>query len=360
MIIFVWLLLLAAAATGEAAPSISSVGSFTHGGSTTISGTDFGTKSTAAPWVWDDFDDGTDGQVLGTSPKGFWTLYFVDGSSGIPSYSTIGRRNGGLLVQKECTGEQFASYGRAGLGGTEMYYTHWFKWERILGADDRAVVKLIRLNTQGGFYSPTPSIFVSLQPDVSSGGWLYGEPQNGSGGIGQLTFSPPGISHNAWHRIEFYWRLSTPGVADGEARFYLDGVQYGAWNNVVTRASGSASAEVDNFLLPFMHSLAETRVYKYSADDVYVDRTRARVEVCAGSTWANRGLCEIQIPTAWSATAVTVTGNVGGMASFAGKYLYVIDSSGEVNATGYAISADSTPSPRFAPTLNLRIAQVEP
>lgn len=323
--------------TGYAAPSITSIsGPFIHGGPTTIVGTQFGAKSIAAPWVWDNFNDGIDGQVLGTSPKGFWQPYSTAGS-GFPTYSTIGSRNGSLIGRKVCTNEQFFSYGRTGLGGTEMYYSIWFKWQSISGGT-RSVMKLVRLNTQGGFYSTTPSTWVTMQPSVTNGGWVYSEPQSGAGGLGQ--FDVIALSHNVWHRIEVYWRLSTPGVPDGEYRYYLDGVEAeaGIWSNVVTRAAGSASAQVDNFLLPFMHSEAGTNVLAYHADDVYVDRTRARVEVCLGSKWASRGLCEVQIPTRWTADSIEVTGNRGGFSSFANTFLYVVDSSGNANATGFPLA----------------------
>lgn len=45
-----------------AAPSVSSTsGTFSHGNSVTISGSSFGSKSTAAPVKYDDFDGGVAG-----------------------------------------------------------------------------------------------------------------------------------------------------------------------------------------------------------------------------------------------------------------------------------------------------------
>ena len=38
-------------------------------------GSGFGTKSQAAPWVWDDFENGTEGAQLNTSPTVNWSGY---------------------------------------------------------------------------------------------------------------------------------------------------------------------------------------------------------------------------------------------------------------------------------------------
>ncbi len=79
-------------------------------------------------------------------------------------------------------------------------------------------------------------------------------------------------------------------------------------------------------------------------DDIYIDNTRARVEVCNSSTWAARTHCEIQIPSAWSGTSITTTLNQGSFSGLSGAYLYVVDSSGAVNANGYLLSSgDTTP-----------------
>lgn len=59
-----------------------------------------------------------------------------------------------------------------------------------------------------------------------------------------------------------------------------------------------------------------------------------RVYICPGSTWANRGMCEVQIVSAsdsWSNNAITFTLVQGAMSSFSGKYIYVMREEGEYN-----------------------------
>ena len=88
-----------------------------------------------------------------------------------------------------------------------------------------------------------------------------------------------------------------------------------------------------------------TSTYYWAYDDVYVDATQARVEICNTATWATRTHCEIQIPVTWSSSSIGIKVNPGSFVSLANQYLYVVDSSGSVS-TAYQISGDTT-----APTI---------
>ena len=72
-------------------------------------------------------------------------------------------------------------------------------------------------------------------------------------------------------------------------------------------------------------------------DDAYIDNTWARVEICSGATWLNKGGCEIQSPTAWSDTSVTVTVNQGAFNSGGTAYIYVVNDNGNVSP-GYSVT----------------------
>jgi hypothetical protein len=89
----------------------------------------------------------------------------------------------------------------------------------------------------------------------------------------------------------------------------------------------------------------------YHFDDFFVDYTFARAELCAGSTWVSRGVCEMQIPTAWSVSSLTLSANLGQLTSGT-AYLYVVDSTGAVNATGFPVTVGGTPdtTPPSAPS----------
>jgi hypothetical protein len=76
-------------------------------------------------------------------------------------------------------------------------------------------------------------------------------------------------------------------------------------------------------------------------DSLYIDNSFARVEMCDNATWANRAHCEIQPPTVWASGSITATFNQGSFISGSTAYLYVIDSAGNVNTTGYPLTIAS-------------------
>jgi hypothetical protein len=91
-------------------------------------------------------------------------------------------------------------------------------------------------------------------------------------------------------------------------------------------------------------------------DDIYVQDTRARVEIGNASTWSACTQREIQKPTSWSNGTISFTLNQGTFRSGQQVYLYVVDASGQVNAAGYPMVIGSgqvatapTPTPEPAP-----------
>jgi hypothetical protein len=81
-------------------------------------------------------------------------------------------------------------------------------------------------------------------------------------------------------------------------------------------------------------------------DDIYFSQTYSRVEVCAGSTWSNKGVCEVQIPTAWATGEVSFVVNQGAFADDATAYLYVVDEDGDANTNGLEITIGGTGTPQ--------------
>lgn len=87
-------------------------------------------------------------------------------------------------------------------------------------------------------------------------------------------------------------------------------------------------------------------VGQYDFDDMYISYTRAHVLLCSGSTWANRGTCEIQPPTSWSDSSISFALNQGAFTTAETAYLYVVTSRGEteredVNLAGRSITIGS-------------------
>ena len=78
-------------------------------------------------------------------------------------------------------------------------------------------------------------------------------------------------------------------------------------------------------------------MHDFYISDAYLDNYLNRIEVCAGSTWANKGLCEIQPVTSWGSNSVSFTANQGAQATGT-YYAYVVKETGEFNANGLAVT----------------------
>lgn len=81
-------------------------------------------------------------------------------------------------------------------------------------------------------------------------------------------------------------------------------------------------------------------------DDIYVDNTLARVEICPGPQWNGRGRCEIQLPVEWASEQITVQLNQGALPSGSDSYLFVIADSGAVSnamVVRFVESGDTVP-----------------
>ncbi|GAH76879.1 unnamed protein product, partial [marine sediment metagenome] len=75
-------------------------------------------------------------------------------------------------------------------------------------------------------------------------------------------------------------------------------------------------------------------------DEIYIDTTQSRVEIGNAATWSGCSHREVQIPSSWSSSSVSIDVNTGSFSNGT-AYLYVVDSSGAVNSSGYQITIGS-------------------
>ncbi|CAB4211842.1 Chitobiase/beta-hexosaminidase C-terminal domain containing protein [uncultured Caudovirales phage] len=369
VIILLIAIFLFAPAAGYSAPSISGVsGTVSHGSTVTLSGSAFGTKTVAAPFKWDNFESGASGARLTTTG---YSEYDGTGNGNYPTYSTA--RSYGVNDTKSVTHtlnatvEDFRDAGLTGMNTTEMYYTTRFYWETLSGSySTNPVIKLWRINGtnplgQACFYDSTncrPHAYSSLRTDVTD--WSG----QAVGYSSDLTTLPDGremafshsenasvdTSRGRWHRQEVYFKLSEPaGSSNGVFKTWLDGnLQYNFTG--ITRYADLAGRNLDSFLLPAMVSEVGDTTYRFFVDDLYVDKTASRVELCAGSTWATKGNCEVQPASAWSDTSAIIALNQGAFAGASTAYVYVVDSTNTANADGFSVTLGGTASDTTAPT----------
>lgn len=315
-------LLLLVAGRALAAPVVSGItGTVATGSSIQISGTLFGTKATAAPLVWDNFESGTDGSDLAG-----WSL-----SSGYhPVYSTTQHWGDGKSARLTLTQDSNVNEARKNItGSTEIYASYNF----YLVANGGRHTKMLRI-TKGQDVHGTPRMGYTAGPSYAYVFTGAGEGLEDS--LNNLPNDGPedpawphyGASESTWHRDEYWLRLSAPDVADGFAVAWRDGTRKTPNTPIVTHKAADDGSVIDWIFLPYFAQDASRTLY---VDNVYIDNTRARVEICDQSTYPTGSLaahCEIQVTSAWSATSITVTVNRGSFASPSNAWLYVIDSNG--------------------------------
>lgn len=352
MICFLFMAILLFAQNVMAQPSISSTsGGWSHGASVTISGTGFGTKTTAAPLLYDDFEGGSNGSNIKPNNPVVGTAWddFVGGGTQVPRYSNAISRGVSAISSLhdfETDGTYNSSLEYFNSTATTVYFTFWWRHEKTSVNWRRQNKPWIQYGSNGtypemytGFGSPSDTdggIRNSIQDDPAPGNaTLYG-----STNISDID--------GTWVRLEVYLVQSDVDVANGTFCYWTYRSYLGTPSFVEEACSTTQKMRTQDRTWNQWHfgsyftnddpAGAKGRVY---VDDIYFDNTRARVEICSASTWAARTHCEIQRPTAWSDTEVTIVTNQGDLGALdgGGRYIYVVDSSGGVNSDGFLIAA---------------------
>jgi hypothetical protein len=308
-------------------------GSLADGATVQVSGSGFGTKATATPLKWDNFEAGANGSGLTN-----WDYFGTR-----PTYSsTVKRAKSSMSARANfVNGAWNSAFGVDGQHLPQIYIDAWYWLDS--GPPYSRNHKPLRLMSGGGAEPHLAYVmfcdgasYLTSTVSASDGHWPA---------LGPASFS------KRWSHIQWYLQESSPGSKNGVMRMWVDGVLH-VDKAVATRTSSSTRWE-SAYLGEYLGHDADANCAAYGDtytywDDVYFDTTQARVEIGDAPTYAASRHREIQIPSAWSASSITLTLNDGSFASFAGLYLYITDSSGRVNANGFPLqSGPDTTAPRL-------------
>lgn len=325
-------------------------GTLEGGETVVISGSSFGTKATAAPVLWEDFEDGVDGSSLAST--GYWGVDY-DPAGSLPVFSTANERVTGSQGARSiltALGAQDCFF-KSGLPlGDNKYWSYWLYYsEPALG--DPWQVKL-----------------VSIAQHVSSGGsttipgWLfttwhnanyfvsYGLPSNNVYGVSPVN--------DAWNFYEFEIEEGTAGVQDGLLRVWKNGDLVYNSNTVQHRNLETEVLDSFKFGQYVGNSTIDHETTLYY-DDIYIDSTRARVIIGDASDLENCTHHEIQIPTDWEPDEITITFNQGAFVADDAAYIFVVDTDGTPSA-GYPITIGGEASVELTAPSNLTSAGGNP
>ena len=346
----------------QAAPSISGTsGTWSHGGSVAVSGSAFGSKSTAAPLVWDD--------ASGASITDKWDGYWPTCDAAVNTGYRSTQRSVAMphaRVSKYIAGAHgtsagyncgqnvlFWKYVTIGTYPTTTYISYYTRndpawlFADTLGSSDNNH-KLWTLDDlhdvpYGGQDTTNIQHFPTYDGDEPS---QYSTYDGGTiGGTTRLSTT------NIWPSGDSAWS----GWVKREIEYKHDtgtGGYIRVWNNGVLSVDYSGrtavAADPDEMTVAiggYSRNYPSANNWRYFSD-VYYDQCNGasgcpRAMLCQNSTYASRGICEVQRATSWSSGSIGVTVNAGRFADGNTAYLYVCDDAGACNSTGTSITIAS-------------------
>ena len=317
-----------------ASPAISSYsGTMVSGQTVSVNGSGFGTHPLQVEFNGENIEAGANGASF--SKSGWITGWgWAD-----PIYSTDAAHSGSKSLK--CTVNSsnyncaFAYDMPNVLAGQSLYLTWWVRysggtggqWKMLRLSGNQTIVDGAQELVFFNWLTSTPQIVIDPATANDQTRWIANE------------LFPAGDAN--WYRMEVDLKAGSQGSGNGTL--------------VVTRTTSTGTITSSTVATNFNTHPSSGNNYGYAIwqnycgngitsaniwfDDMYIQyNTKARVEICSGGTWANRGVCEIQTPTNWSASSANIKINRGSFGAAASANLYVVDSTGSANSNGYAIT----------------------
>ncbi len=363
----------------SAAPAISSVsGTVSNGNTITISGSGFGTKAQAGPMLWDDFDSGTNGSIVANDGGGTTPLIH---QGNLSSYSQWQVNGGGAYASKSITFNNASPKSRSSLHARASFTdsSYWglnlyVPYTQFTTGNPLYISFYYRMTKTGANFprqSKALIFYDSSWQDMLyfSTGYNSCEPTNYyRQHVTQIStdygMNVGGVDINAeWVRFENYLVQSGANQANGHWATTIYQPTTGAIDtqvlaNQVLRTGSTNPSRIT--LGGAYYDMCDSDPGSIDVDDVYIDNTPARIEICDTSTWSGRNKCEVQLSTVWGTGTISATVKQGYLSN-GSAYLYVIDGAGAVNTTGYPViigsggGGDTTP-----PTSPTNLAATSP
>jgi len=332
--------------TATASPATTSgIGMFAPGTSYVIEGSGFGPKASAQPVRFDDFEAGTPNETLSG-----WSLSSDQGRD--PVYSTTYQRphstqNARCLFDES---QRLCSFGVESTADIpEVYLDAWYLYDPADPPSPNH--KLFRFYP--GAASGAPNLYFNVHCDPGAGAHLS---QAGvdSGNCHVWIDWPWSAADKRWVHIQGYFKASSTTADDGVARLWIDSAELVNLQSFRTRTETNPTMWHSVWLGNYLgHDAAGAcpaspgPSYTYW-DDVYIDFTPARVELGNAPTYDACTQREIQVPTQWSDTSITITVNGGSFPPGSELYLFVVDHNGEVSY-GFPVILDGGSGPDITP-----------
>ncbi|MFA6253458.1 MAG: fibronectin type III domain-containing protein [Patescibacteria group bacterium] len=328
-------------------PSVSGLSATTlvGGQSYTISGSEFGVKNPVSPLTSLNsvIEQSTPGSSF-SAPN--WAQVSVSNSNA--QYTNADSHSGSKSIlfnfsQGSWSQIRFDS----GAGHDQFYVTTWV---RLIKNDSCSPFqwKNWRLSSSPGYSTNDEVTTTEIIGDHwwSSDRWGNNGVQayynGGTMGGSPYSVASDAFPFNQWQRLEqYYKRSSLPSTADG-----LTWIKRIGRSGYLAYANSFITHDADDGEWRYLRMgqyygnlpsgcVANFQIYY---DDIYVDNTQARIEICNNQNKDLATQCEIQIPhTTWNDGQIQFNANQGSFSTGQSAYLYVIDANGNVNSSGYQL-----------------------
>jgi hypothetical protein len=159
------------------------------------------------------------------------------------------------------------------------------------------------------------------------------------------SWGGPQYSNGTWLHIQLVYNESSPGLANGTVRHFINSQVAGLDSGAVV--TETAAAHFEQIRIGHYWDQPSDTVCPANGgaliyvDDVYIDTSWARVELGNASTYAASTHREIQVATTWADGSVSVTFNPGSFASGSTAYLFVTDAN-SVTSPGIPVKIGNT------------------
>ena len=396
LILFMTLLLPVVAISDPVVTNVS--GTFETGESVDITGADLGVKGVPAPYKYDDFDDGVQGEELTPGDPPWRLQAYVNDVAYMPEFRPrysdgFGNEDGTIL---RYTGDlsSWQQFGYIMWEGNQYYmskslltirdddwdmnkfycFGHCYldsmpvgdDWYGSIGSRNFKIFSIRHTDFDDEKPKTRWDVYPKggLPPPKSGHetGHMYIEDCGEGDTVRHNNWGTGMPSVDQWIALEYWFDDGTRGEADGLQQIHIDNV-----------------LDVENSGLMFTgtcqpHFFALTCPY-YNNDyggyapghafwsEIYIDSTQARVMIGNASTRSASDHREIQIPTAWEDNSITIDFKQGSFDPEDEFYLYVIDRNGNwSNGAGpYEIAGEGgEPPSSVTPIDTLRATNYNP
>ncbi len=351
----VLLLALFLAAPASATVTVNSVvGTFQHGNSVGVSVSGQGTKSPAGPIVWADFASSTNPSSLGQ--KTSWDLiqnFTWNSTAGFAGTGgAVGTADSGIWTMRTDRNSAGATWSEP---GQKNYIFRRTKMNFLVALDGTT------------HPSPTQNNWKTWRcyanPNTGGHPNIYFAANNGRAyvenvGVESGFWSNFNNATTNWISEQIIWSASSAtDVKDGSLTYNVDGVDK-ASGSILTYTTYAPERLIANYVVHGVNAnKASWALPAWSSsnqmwtDEVYADNTWQRVMIGNASTFASCNRFGFIIPTSWSTTNITGVLSCAAFSDTETAYIYVFDTNGTPNATGYAITINGTVAGAPAPTI---------